>query len=210
MKKMVIVALMLIIAILCVWSLMLIRNISNAASQVSSQYSEAFGTLSPLQTAASYGIVTPVPEGQLSVATTRVALEALQWFVFTEETVDGQPALIAKLTTEGEKHYPGVGSGFTGIFLGDPNNLSQIRITVLRTDMSAQGLINGGPWLIQNILANLLPFSPDEKGAFFDWIDANFLTVPVAGKQEMAIKNVQFLLERPESDTISLTVIPQK
>ena len=209
MKKIAVAVLVLIIAVVCCWLFVLIRDVSNTASQISSQFGQNLGTLSPLQTAAAYRY-TPAPEGQLSVVSTRIGLEALQWFVFTDDNIDGQPAVVAKLTAEGETHYPGIGGGFTGIFLGDPNDLSQIKIMVPRTERGTQDVINEGPWLTESVLMGLLPFSSDEKGILSDWINDNFLIISVGNKQEKIIKNVQFVLERPETDLINLTVTPQK
>lgn len=205
MKKTVAVVLVLIIAVVCCWLFVLIRDASNTAFRISSQLGQDLGTLNPLQTAAAYGYGTPVPEGQLSIVNTRIVLEkSFQWFSFSDENIDGHTAIIAKLTTEGETHYPKIGSGFTGIFLGDPTNLSQIKITVPRE-------ASDGIWLIQSILASgLVSFSSGGMGVFFDWLDKNFLTVSVGGKEATIINKVQFVLERPKTDLIILTITPRK
>ncbi len=142
---------------------------------------------------------------------TRRVFELDGWFAFTDGTVDGQPAVIAKLTAEGEKHYPGFGNSFAGIFIGDPANLTQIRFTVLRTEPRAPEMYSDSCMLIERVLViDVLPFTYEEKSTFTDWMQEKCRTVPLGNAEQTMIKKMQFVFERSKTNYINLIVTPQR
>jgi len=181
-----------------------VQQIQSAATQLPGMLTAAPTMLGPMETAAAQ--YTPVASGQgLVLQNIKLVLQMTQMFAFTDGTVDGQPAVTAKLNDAGANKFPELKSTFSAEFIGDPASLSQIRITTPRTD--AQSTVDEGIGLDNVILSSVMPAEAEPE--FLSWLTANFGSVPVDGKLDKTIGNLQFTLERT-STTETLTVTPVK
>jgi hypothetical protein len=187
-----------------------LKQIQQAATQLPGLLTEAPTMLSPIETAAAEftpeSVLTPSAGGQvLSLDTIKTILQMTQMFEFTDETVDGQPAAIAKLTDAGGTAFPGMKDGFSTAFIGDPKDLSQIKITAPRSD--AQSTVDQGIGLANVVLTGIL--LPDVQLNFVKWLTENYAGVPVGGSLENTIGSMKFTLNRT-GDSEILVIVPVK
>lgn len=181
-----------------------IEQIKNAATQLPGMLTAAPTMLGPIETAAAE--ITPAVDGQLSLQNAKPLLEMSQQFKFTDESVDGQAATVARLTDGGANTFSTVADGFSAAFIGDdPNNLDQIKITVQRND--TQNSVDEGIALINLVLAGVLPANTQVD--FASWLTDNYSSLTVSGKSDKTIGKIQFTLERTDANMI-LTVVPVK
>ena len=137
--------------------------------------------------------------------TTRTVLQMTQQFAFADGTADGQPAVIATLTTTGASTFPEIAQGFSAQFIGDVCNLSRITVTVPRSDQ--QDTVDQGETVLNIVLTGTLP--PDVQLTFVTWLTQNYSTVAVSGQQQTTIKNMQFTLQRNQTSMV-LDIVPAK
>jgi hypothetical protein len=186
-----------------------LKQIQQAATQLPGMLTEAPTMLSPLETAAAEftpeSILTPSAGGQsLSLENIKTILQMTQMFEFTDDTVDGQPSAIAKLTDAGGTAFPALKDGFSAAFIGDPKDLNQIKITAPRSD--SQATVDQGLGLVNIILSGVLP--PDVQLSFITWLTENYAGVNVGGTLENTIGSMKFTLERTDtSETLTVTPI---
>jgi len=123
-------------------------------------------TMAAGQTGSSTCPSTPTAGGLgISIDTAKTVLPITQQFAFTDGNVGGQPAAIVTLTPSGASSFPAIAQGFTAQFIGDPCNLSQISITIPRTDQ--QDSADQGVNVLSLVLTGTLPI--DVQLAFFTW-----------------------------------------
>jgi hypothetical protein len=115
-----------------------------------------------------------------------------QRFAFTDSTVDNKPVSIAKLTPASAANFPTFETGFSAAFIGNPENLNEIKITVPRTEDQTTG--NDGVGLMTMMFASVLP--TDVQSQFLTWINQNYVTMPVGASKEITVKNFKFTLSR--------------
>jgi hypothetical protein len=128
-----------------------------------------------------------------------------QEFAFADGTANGQPALIATLTTSGASTFPAIAQGFTAQFIGNVCNLSQISVTIPRSDQ--QDSVDQGLGVLNIVLAGTLP--PDVQLTFLTWLTQNYSTLAVAGKVETTIKTMKFTLQRNQTSML-LDIVPSQ
>ena len=149
---------------------------------------------------------TPTAGGLgISMDTARTVLQMTQQFAFADGTANGQPAVIVTLTTDGASTFPAIAQGFSAQFIGDPCDLSQISVTIPRTDQ--QDTADQGVIVLNSVLAGTLP--TDVQLTFLSWVTQNYPTVPVSGQQQTTIKNMQFTLQRNQTSMV-LDILPAK
>jgi hypothetical protein len=166
----------------------------------------AIETMAAGQTGSSNCPSTPTSGGLgISVDNAKTVLQMTQQFAFADGTANGQPAAIVTFTPAGASSFPAVAQGFTAQFIGDPCNLSQISVTIPRTDQSAS--TDQGVTVLNIVLTGTLPV--DVQLAFFTWVAQNYPAVPVAGKQQTTIKTFQFNLQRNQTSMV-LDIVPAK
>jgi hypothetical protein len=149
---------------------------------------------------------TPTSGGLgVSMDTAKTILQMSQQFAFANGNVDGQPAVIATLTTNGAATFPAIAKGFSAQFIGDVCNLSRVSITIPRTDQ--QDTSDQGVSVINIILTGTLPV--DVQLSFLTWVAQNYPVVPVSGQQQTTIKTFQFTLQRNQT-SMMLDILPAK
>ena len=157
-----------------------------------------------LPTSACTG--TPTAGGLgISMDTTKTILQMSQEFTLANGTANGQPAVIATLTPTGASTFPAIAQGFSAQYIGDICNLSQISITVPRTDQ--QDSSDQGVSILNIVLTGTLPV--DVQLSFFTWVAENYPTVAVSGQQQTTIKTFQFTLQRNQTSMV-LNILPAK
>ena len=135
----------------------------------------------------------------------RSVLQMTQQFAFADGTANGQPAVIVTLTTSGASTFPAIAQGFSAQFIGDPCDLSQISVTIPRTDQ--QNTADQGVSVLNIVLAGTLP--PDVQLTFLTWLTQNYSTLAVAGKVETTIKTMKFTLQRNQTSML-LDIVPSQ
>ena len=128
-----------------------------------------------------------------------------QQFTFADGTANGQPAVIASLTSAGASTFPAIAQGFSAQFIGNVCNLSQVLVTIPRTDQ--QDSSDQGVSVLNIVLTGTLPV--DVQLAFLTWVAQNYPTVPVSGQQQTTIKTFQFTLQRNQTSMV-LDILPVK
>ena len=157
----------------------------------------AMETLSAQQSSAS-GTMTPGHLG-ISLNSFEAVLQSTQQLTFTQGTVNGQPATTATLTGSGASSFPALASGFSAVFIGDPNDLTEIRVTLPQTDQNTATQAMG---FLNVILAGFVP--PDVTLTLIPWLSQNYNTLKPGDKTQTTIKNYIFTLQR---DTSTSTLI---
>jgi hypothetical protein len=163
-------------------------------------------TLAAGQTGSSNCSSTPTAGGLgVSMNTAKSVFQISQQFAIANGSVGGQPAAIVTLTPAGASSFPAIAQGFTAQFIGDPCNLSQISITIPRTDQ--QDTADQGVAILNLVIIGTLP--ADVQLPFFTWLTQNYPAVPVSGQQQTTIKNFQFTLHRNQTSMV-LDILPAK
>ncbi len=183
-----------------------IQQIQQAATELPGMLTSAPTLMGPLETAAAE--FTPPADGtpgaqNLSLETAKMMLEMTQQFKFRDDTIDGQPAVVAGLSDSGISSFPAMKDGFSATYIGDPQNLSQIKVTAPRTD--SQDSVDQGITLMSLALSGALPV--EVKVDFVSWLTENYAGVAVSGKLDKTVGNFQFTLERSDTSE-TLTVVP--
>jgi hypothetical protein len=189
----------------------LTNGIQQATTQIPNILNSAPTALGSVETAAA-GVQatsncpsTPAAAGLgLGLGKTKSVLEMTQKFTFTDSTVNGQPVSTATLASGGASTFSSIASGFSAQFIGDPCNLSQITVTIPRTD---QTVTDQAVEVANILLTGVLP--PDVQLALVAWLTQNYSSIPVGGQQQTTIRNLQFTLQRNQTSMI-LTVLPAK
>ncbi|HEY3312347.1 MAG TPA: hypothetical protein VGK00_11970 [Anaerolineales bacterium] len=141
----------------------------------------------------------------ISLKSVRPILEGTQQFTFTDGTVGGQPAVITSLSPSAGTSMPGLTSNFSVAFIGNPDNLGQIRITSPYSDNQAE--VDAGLGMLTVVFAAILP--PDVLLSFLPWLSENYSKVPEGGSEEMTAKNMKFTLSRFQTQ-VQLDIVPAK
>lgn len=189
-----------------------IQQIQQAVTQLPEVLTSAPTALGALETLAATAMppsncpATPTAGGLgVGWVNAKSVLQMTQQFTFTDGSIDGQPASTATLASAAAGTFSAISNGFSAQFIGDPCNLSQIKITIPRTDL--QAAVDQGVEAVNIVLTGTLPV--DVQLAFFTWLTQNYSTVPVAGQQQTTIKNMQFTLQRNQNSMV-LDILPAK
>jgi hypothetical protein len=125
-------------------------------------------------------------------------MQATQQFEFSDGDVDGKPASIAKLTSTAASTFPTLATGFSAAFIGDPANLSEIKITLPRS--ADQPDVEESVKVITLIIAGILPANVQSQ--FTTWMNQNFSDIPVDSSKETTIENFKFTVSRTATDMV--------
>jgi hypothetical protein len=132
-------------------------------------------------------------------------MQVTKQFDFSNGTVDGKPAAIAKLTSTAATSFPTLATGFSVAFIGDSNNLDEIKVTLPRTE--DQATVDEGVGLVTVMFAGILP--ADVQIGFLTWITQNYSAIPVGGSKDTTVNNFKFTLSRTKTEML-LDIVPAK
>jgi hypothetical protein len=179
-----------------------LQKIRSAATELPAMLTEAPTALGPMETAvAKYtpDVAMTPSAGHLGIPLSRPqqVMTLTQEFVFAPGTVDGQPAVLATLTSTGETTFQKL-KGAVAQFIGDPNNLSRIVVIAPGGDSEAQGEASG---LVTLVVSSSLP--PESKVEFITWLATNFEKVQQEGPQQTVINGLQISLKSDQGNYIA-------
>lgn len=147
---------------------------------------------------------TPAAGGLgISLATGKAVLQFTNQFTFTDGTVNGQAASTVTLSADAAAAYPAIANGFSAQYIGDPCNLSEIKITVPRTDQ--QETVDQGIGLVNIVLAGFMP--PQVQLSLVTWLTQEYASIQVGGHQQTTIDNLLFTMTRSQTEII-LDILP--
>jgi hypothetical protein len=126
-------------------------------------------------------------------------------FEFSDGTVNNQPASIAKLASSAAANFPTLAAGFSAAFIGDPANLSEIKVTLPRS-ADNPGLEESVK-VLTLMLAGILP--SDVQSQFLTWMNQNFTDIPEGGTKETTVGDFKFTFTRT-STAMVLDIVPAK
>jgi hypothetical protein len=149
---------------------------------------------------------TPTAGGLgISLYQVKSVLEPTQQFVFTDSTVNGQPASTATLGPVLTASFPDIATGFSAQFIGDPCNVSELTLSLPRNEQ--QATVDQALGLIDVLVAVFLP-SGDQL-AVINWMTQNYGTLQVGGKAQTTSGSMQFTLTRSQTEMV-LDIVPTK
>ena len=187
-----------------------IRQIQEAVTQlpeVLTSAPTAFGAIETLVATAMPSNECPaVPAaGGLGVSfvNTKAVLQTTQQFTFTDGSLGGQPVSTATLASAAAGTYSAIADGFAAQFIGDPCNLSEIKIIVPRTDQQAS--VDQGIQVVNLVLVGTLPV--DVQFSLIGWLSQNYASLAVSGQQQTTLKNMLFTLQRDQTSML-LDILP--
>ncbi len=135
----------------------------------------------------------------------RSVLQATGQFTFTDGSVNGQPASTATLASTAAGAFSAISSGFSAQFIGDPCNLSEIKVTIPRTDQ--QATVDEGVAVSTTLFSGILP--PEVTLGFFTWMAQNYGNMTVGGQQQTTFGKIQFTLQRDQTNML-VDVLPAR
>jgi hypothetical protein len=193
-------------------------GLSNGVQQIQSAVTQLPGVLTSMptelggiETAASAQTssdCTTTTPGGLGITLDKVksVLQITQQVTFTDGTVNGQPVSTATLSSTSASTFPSISNGFSAQFIGDPCNLSEIKVTTPRTDQ--QSTVDEGIGILNILFAGFMP--PEVDLPLLTWLSENYGNVPVSGQAQTTIGQMQFTLQRSKTNTITLDILPVK
>jgi hypothetical protein len=189
-----------------------IQQIVNVATQIPGVLTSMPTALGPMETAAaqqqsaSSNCGTPTSGGLgVDLSNAKSVLQLTQQVTFTDGTVDGKPASTATLVGAGASTFPAISNGFSAQFIGDPCNLSEIKVTIPRTDV--QATVDQGIGALNIMFSVVLP--PSVQLSFLTWLTENYANVQVGSQLQTTSGNMQFTLQRSQTD-MTLDVLPMQ
>jgi len=189
-----------------------IQQIQQAVTQLPEMLTSAPTALGALETLAATAMpsnqcpATPAVGGLgVSLVNAKAVLQMTQQFTFTDGSLGGQPVSTATLASAAAGGFSAISDGFSAQFIGDPCNLSEIKIIVPRTDQ--QNSVDQGIQAVNLVLVGTLPV--DVQFSFFSWLSQNYSSVAVAGQVQTTIKNMAFTLQRDQTSML-LDILPAK
>ena len=189
-----------------------IQQIQQAVTQLPEVLTSAPTALGALETLAA----TAMPSNQcpdipaagglgVSLVNAKAVLQMTQQFTFTDGSLGGQAVSTATLASAAAGGFSAISDGFSAQFIGDPCNLSEIKIVVPRTDQPDS--VDQGVQAVNLVLVGTLPV--DVQFSFFSWLSQNYSSVAVAGQVQTTIKNMAFTLQRDQTSML-LDILPAK
>ena len=191
-----------------------VTGIQAAMTEVPAMETAAPTVLGPIGTAAAEFTPpavstnsTTAPAGTLGISLTdvRTVMDATQQFTFKDGSVDGKSAAIATLSSSAAASMPGLAENFSAVFIGDPANLSEIKITV--PNSNDKTAVNTGLAMVTALFSGILP--PDVLFSFLPWMAQNYTSVAVGSSQDLTVKNMKFTLSKTNTATV-LDIVPVK
>jgi hypothetical protein len=188
-----------------------IQQIQSAVTQLPGVLTSMPTELGGIETAASAQTssnCTTTTPGGLGITLDKVksVLQLTQQVTFTDGTVNGLPVSTATLSSTSASSFPSISNGFSAQFIGDPCNLSEIKVTTPRTDQ--QATVDEGIGILNILFAGFMP--PEVDLPLLTWLSENYGNVPVSGQAQTTIGQMQFTLQRSKTNTITLDILPVK
>ena len=193
-------------------------DIPAALTEAPGMLTNAPTMLSPMETSVAEftpppALMTALPGDATAPAGTlgiklqdvKTVLGATQQFVFSDDTVNGKPAAIVKLSSTAAASFPSLTKAFSVAFIGDAANLNEIKV-VLPPAVDQQ-TVDEGVGLVGIVFAGILP--ADVQVGFLEWIAKTYSEVPVGGSKETTVKNFKFSLSRTDTN-MTLDILPAK
>jgi len=207
-----------LLAIPVIMFFILACGLSNGIQQIQSAVTQLPGVLTSMptelggiETAASAptsstcGTSTPGGLG-ITLDKVKLVLQLTQQVTFTDGTLNGRPVSTATLSSTTASTFPTISNGFSAQFIGDPCNLSEIKVTTPRTDQ--QATVDEGIAVLNILFAGFMP--PEVDLPLLTWLTQNYGKVPVSGQEQTTIGQMQFTLQRSNTNTMTLDIIPVK
>ena len=135
----------------------------------------------------------------------KTVLQITGQFVLTDGTVDGKTVSTVTLAQEAATSFPDIANEFSAQFIGDPCNISEIKVTTPYTDQ--QATVDQGLGLVNILLAGVMPAG--SRIPFITWLTQEYASVPVGGQQQTTIGSMQVTLQRNQTDMV-LDIVPTK
>lgn len=186
-----------------------VSGLSSPQSGIPSVLTEVVSTMvpevvSPADPTSAPQSDAPADGKGLGIALEKIkaVMEASKQFTFSDVTVNGKPAVLAKLTDSAATAMP-AGGYFQAAFIGDPADLSEIRINVPYSQ--DQSVIDSGLGMVTVLFASILP--GDVLFSFLQWLQENYVKVPDGGTQELCSGKFKFVLSRTGTEML-LDIIP--
>ena len=107
------------------------------------------------------------------------------------------------MTQSAATNFPAIASGFSAQFIGDPCNIGEILVTLPRTDQ--QDTVDQGIGVINILLAGVMPAGTQIP--FVAWLAEQYASVPVGGQQQTTSGNMQFTLQRSQTEMV-VDIVP--
>jgi len=197
--------------LLSMWACSAATDIRAAQTEIPAMMTSAPTMLGPLETAAAQvtpsalltalpGVDTTPNANGLGIALddVKTVLGLTSQFSFTDGSVDGKPAAIAKLTSTAASTFPVLADGFSAAFIGDAKNLTEIKVVAPRTEEDAS--VTQGLALLTTLFAGILP--ADVQLVYLPWISENYSSLKVNDSKELTSGNIKFTLARDEAGMI--------
>jgi hypothetical protein len=207
-----------LLAIPVIMFFILACGLSNGIQQIQSAVTQLPGVLTSMptelggiETAASAqtssDCTTTTPGGLgITLDKVKLVLQLTQQVTFTDGTVNGLPVSTATLSSTSASAFPSISNGFSAQFIGDPCNLSEIKVTAPRTDQ--QSTVDEGIAVLNILFAGFMP--PEVDLPLLTWLTQNYGNVPVSGQAQISIGQMQFTLQRSKTNTMTLDILPVK
>ena len=207
-----------LLAIPVIMFFILACGLSNGIQQIQSAVTQLPGVLTSMptelggiETAASApsssNCTTTTPGGLgLTLDKVKSVLQLTQQVTFTDGTAGGLPVSTATLSSTSASTFPTISNGFSAQFIGDPCNLSEIKVTAPRTDQ--QSTVDEGIGILNILFAGFMP--PEVDLPLLTWLTENYSNVPVSGQAQTTIGQMQFTLQRSKTNTMTLDILPVK
>jgi hypothetical protein len=189
----------------------LTNGISGLATQLPGFLTSAPTTIGAVETmsaqqSSSNCPATPAAGGLgISLNQVKTVLQVTQQFVFTDGTVNSQPASTATLGPTLTATFPDIAAGFSAQFIGDPCNIGELKISLPRNDKQATA--DQAIGLIDVLVAAFLP-SGDQL-AVINWMTQNYGSIKVGGQAQTTMGSMQFTLTRSQTEMV-LDIVPAK
>ena len=187
----------------------LVNGIQQAATQLPGILTSAPTALGAMETFAagqssSNCPSTPTSGGLgISMDSVKTVLQITGQFDLADGTVNGQTASTATMTQSAATNFPAIASGFSAQFIGDPCNIGEILVTLPRTDQ--QDTVDQGIGVINILLAGVMPAGTQIP--FVAWLAEQYASVPVGGQQQTTSGNMQFTLQRSQTEMV-VDIVP--
>jgi hypothetical protein len=188
-----------------------VQQIQSAVTQLPGVLTSMPTELGGIETAASAQTssdCTTTTPGGLGITLDKVksVLPITQQITFTDGTVNGQPVSTATLSSSSASTFSAISNGFSAQFIGDPCNLSEIKVTAPRTDQ--QSTVDEGIAVLNVLFAGFMP--PEVNLPLIPWLAQNYGKVPVSGQEQTTIGQMTFTLQRSNTNIITLDIVPMK
>lgn len=185
-------------------------GIQQAVTQLPNLLTSAPTALGEIETMAASAVPTNSCPGTPSASglgvqldNAKAALQATKQFTFMDSTMNGKPVSTATLASDAASTFSAISSGFSAQFIGDSCNLSEILVTIPRTDQ--QTTVDEGLGVTTVLFAGILP--ADVQLGFLTWATQNYANVPVGGQQQTTFGKIQFTLKRDQTNMV-VDVLP--